>query len=75
MDESIDLSYGFTPLFFVIQAAILLLWIALAVVAIRKAVKDSTGGATPLWILLVLLFPFVGAIVTIACVKRDSEQA
>ncbi|MCB1065891.1 MAG: PLDc N-terminal domain-containing protein [Verrucomicrobiae bacterium] len=67
--------FGFTPQFFYIQATILLAWIILAVIAIRKSVKNTFGAATPLWILLVLLVPFIGAITTIACVRSNSSDA
>jgi hypothetical protein len=45
----------------------------LAVVAIRKAAKYTSGAATPIWILLVFLVPFLGSIITIACVKREGR--
>ncbi|GEM_PF-1399157 len=63
----------FTPRFFLIQALILLVWIVLAVLAIRKAVRHTSGAATPLWILLVFLVPYLGAITTLACVKREDR--
>jgi uncharacterized membrane protein YhaH (DUF805 family) len=69
--NEIDQSFGFTPLFFFIQAAILVLWIVLAVIAIRKAAKNTSGAATPLWILLVFLVPFLGAITTITCIRSQ----
>ena len=68
-----DQSYGFTAGFFLIQILILVTWIVLAVVAIRKAAKYTSGAATPIWILLVFLVPFLGSIVTIACVKREGR--
>ena len=63
--ESIE-TFGFSPVAFLIQVSILLV---LAAIAIRKAAKHTSGAATPLWILLVFLVPFFGAIATIACLK------
>lgn len=73
MNETIDQSFGFTPFFFIIQIAILIVWVALTIAAIRRAVKFTSGAATPLWILLVFLVPFLGAITTIASVKKESS--
>lgn len=73
MNHTIDQSYGFTSSFFFIQAAIFLVWLVLAIIAIRRAAKFTSGAATPLWILLVFAVPFLGAIATIACLKKESS--
>ncbi len=73
MNTSFDPSTVFTPMFFFIQGATLLVWFALVVIAIRKAIKNTSGSATPLWILLVFFVPFLGAVTTIACVKRGNS--
>lgn len=70
MEEEIDYSFGVTPLFIIIQISTFLVWLVLVVLAIRKAAKFTTGSATPLWILLVFLVPYLGAITTLACVKK-----
>ncbi len=72
MNEAIDQSFGFTPSFFFIQAAIFLVWPVLAIIAIRRAAKFTSGAATPLWILLVFLVPIFGSITTIICVGRGT---
>lgn len=68
MNEIPEGSFGISALSLIIPAGLLLVWIALAGVAIWRAVKLTTGAATPLWILLVFLVPYVGAITTILCV-------
>ena len=75
MNETLPLpSFGFGIFFFVIQIAILLAWLILSIFAIRKATRCTSGAATPLWILIVLLVPFIGAIITLACVKPEGES-
>jgi len=64
----------FTVPFLLIQAAIFALWLVLAILAIRRAAKHTEGSATPLWILLVFLVPYFGAITTLACVKRGAAH-
>ena len=66
-------TFGFTPLFFLIQLVILGAWLVLIIFAIRKAVRCTSGSATPLWILIVLLIPLLGAIITLACVQPERD--
>lgn len=74
MQEALDHPVGPGGFSFVIQGAILLVWLVLTIFAIRAAAKTTSGAATPLWILLTFLVPFVGAITTIACLKGGAER-
>ncbi len=73
MNEIPQPAFGVTSLSLLIPAALLLVWIVLAVFAIWKAAKHTTGAATPLWILLVFLVPYLGAITALLCVRRGSS--
>lgn len=56
----------------VIIGITLILFVALLtlmILGIRSAVKKTEGTTTALWISVVLLFPFVGPIIAMTCIK------
>jgi len=63
--------FGISPVFFILQLAFLLCWIVLSVMAFRRVLRETSGSATPLWVLVILFAPIIGAVLTLIALRRS----
>ena len=62
-----------TDLGAIVLGLLILIQIILLVFAIRKVLKHSPASAMPVWIMVILLFPILGAIISLVAIKPSSE--
>lgn len=63
--------FGISPLKFAIQS---LIWLVPAIWATIHVARNRSGASLPLWLILVWIFPLIGAVLALIIVRNPQKQ-
>ena len=64
-------TFGISPLKFAIQS---LIWLVPAIWATIRVARNRSGASLPLWLILVWIFPLIGAVLALIIVRNPQKQ-